>query len=277
MDTCLTPLAGDEVRLSLPVAALFLPVVLAAAESMATLAGLGPRAVGRCRLVSEEVFAHIAEECAHSGQRRLVELTLTVTSDGLLICFKTPFISFDPQSLPQYSIEALLDGGQADGLGLHLVRAYASDITLTRRGAKRELCLAMARQEEDYGSRAWHRLVPTLSPGLNMTPIQHQGKRVHRLEQAGGGKTYLVRALAREVLAWIDGSRSFGDIMNRVLKVMPEKGRQEVEDLFEALIHRGLVSVKTLPLTQAEITVHTEIEPVTVRAMDAYGKLSPKE
>ncbi len=277
MDACHTALPGEEVSLSLPAVPAFLPVALAAAEAMAALAGLGPRAVGRARLVAEEVFAHVAEQCAASGQRRRVEMGLSAAADGLVLRFATPFIAFDPDSLPEYSIEDLLGEGEADGLGLHLVRAYARDMTLTRRGAVRELRLTLARQQEDVGSRSWHRIVPSLSPDISLAPMRHQGRRVHRLEHAGSGKTYIVRDLAREVLALIDGRRSFAAIMGHVSKVMPEKSRQEVEDLFEALIGRGLVDIETTPLPQAELMVRDQIEPGHLRAMDAYHRAGPKK
>lgn len=275
MDSCRTVLPGDEVRLSLPAAAAYLPVLLAAAESMAVLAGFGPRAAGRARLVTEEVFSHVAEQCWRGGQRQAVDVGLRAEADGLILRFSTPIISFDPESLPDYSIEDLLGSGGAEGLGLHLVRAYARDMTLTRKGSSRELRLTLARQQEDVGSRPWHRIVPSLSPGITLRPMSHQGRLVHRLEHAGSGKTFIVRDLAREVLALIDGRRSFGAIMGHVGKVMPEKGRQEVEDLFEALIGRGLVSIETTPLPQAELKVRDEIEPGHLRAMDAYHKAGP--
>lgn len=83
-----------------------------------------------------------------------------------------------------------------------------------------------------------------------------------------------MRALAHQVLSLVDGERSFAAIMAAALKVMPEKGRNAVEALFEVLIGRGLVEVKELPRPRAEVEVRTQIEAGTARALQSYQKHS---
>ena len=91
------------------------------------------------------------------------------------------------------------------------------------------------------------------------------------------GKSYLVRPLAHQVLTLIDGQASFGRIMAQTLKVMPELGRHQVEDLFQVLSERGLVSLRELPRPQAEITQETHASPDLKRGMAAYQSQSNDE
>ncbi|MFH2126104.1 MAG: hypothetical protein ABIK12_06280, partial [Pseudomonadota bacterium] len=79
---------------------------------------------------------------------------------------------------------------------------------------------------------------------------------------------------AHQVLSLVDGRRSFAAIMAAALKVMPEKGRNAVEALFEVLIGRGLVEMRELPRPQAEVEVRTQIEAGTARALESYQKQS---
>jgi hypothetical protein len=272
--SCHPPAPGDEVVVIAPAAPAYVGVALEAVQAMAELAGLGPHAAGRARLIAEEIFLHIAGECRKALRRESCRLGLTMAPDGLRLCFKTRFLAYDPDRTPEYSLQQVLAGGSVEGLGLHLVRTYARDITLTRKGADRELCLLMTRQEGDYGSRPWSRLVPELRPGLNLSPMEHQGRLLHRLEDAEGGKTYLARALAHVALSLIDGRKTFAWIMGRALKVLPDQNRHAVEDLFEVLIEKGLVSVRELaPPQPSRVRVRRESEPETKRVLDAYQKI----
>jgi len=166
----------------------------------------------------------------------------------------------------------VLEGGEPEGLGLHLVKQYAQSITLTRKGQERRLRLVMARDSLDQGARPWSRLVPSLSPGVSLKPVERDGKLIYRLDDSARGKSYQARALAHQVLTLVDGRQSFGRIMAATLKVMPEVGRHQVEDLFQVLIQRGLVITQELPRPQAEIEVRDQLEVRTLQAMSAYKK-----
>lgn len=273
-DQCSNTLTGDRVRLSVPVARVYLPLVLAAAEETASLAGLGDQARSRVRLIAEEIFMHIASQCERTSLREPCQVELSVSADGLEICFNTRHLAYDPSQEPDYSLDGVLEGRDVDGLGLHLVKAYARSITLTQKGSERRLCLFVTNQDAQAGERPWARLVPSLRAGLKLSPIQHEGRLQHRLDDESAGKSFIVRALAHQVLSLVDGERSFAAIMAAALKVMPEKGRNAVEALFEVLIGRGLVEVKELPRPQAEVEVRTQIEPGTARALESYQKLS---
>jgi hypothetical protein len=202
---------------------------------------------------------------------------LSVLADGLELCFNTRHLAYDPSQEPDYSLDGVLEGRDVDGLGLHLVKAYARSITLTQKGSERRLCLFVTNQDAQAGERPWARLVPSLRAGLKLSPIQHEGRLQHRLDDKTTGKSFIVRALAHQVLSLVDGERSFAAIMAAALKVMPEKGRNAVEALFEVLIGRGLVEVKELPRPQAEVEVRTQIEPGAARALESYQKQSEKK
>ncbi len=269
---CPPNLVGDQVVLSVPSEPGYLDLVTQTAESAARLAGFGPHGAGRCRLLAEEIFHNIAAECGKVGRRDQCRLELTVTADGLNLCFVTDHLNYDPQQDPVYSLGAVLEGEHQDGLGLHLVKHYAQGITLTKRGATRELCLSVARGHEDEGARPWGRLVPALAPGVTLTPAERQGRLVYRLDHPGRGKSYLARALAHQVLSLVNGRLSFAAIMAQTLKVMPEAGRHGVEDLFEVLIQRGLVEVSQESRTEALVEVREQVEVKTMQALHAYSK-----
>lgn len=175
-EQCSNTLTGDRVELALPVAPVYLPLVLAAAEETAGLAGLGKEARGRVRLIAEEIFLHIAAQCERTSLREPCRLELSVMTDGLELCFSTSHLAYDPTQEPDYSLDAVLEGREDDGLGLHLVKAYAQRITLTQKGSERRLCLFVTNQTTASGARPWSRLVPSLRPGLELSPIQHEGR-----------------------------------------------------------------------------------------------------
>jgi anti-sigma regulatory factor (Ser/Thr protein kinase) len=274
---CSNTLTGDRVELTVPVARVYLPLVLAAAEETANLAGLGDHAQGRARLIAEEIFLHIAAQCELTGLREPCSVDFSVQADGMEFCFTTSHIAYDPTKEPDYSLDAVLEGREQDGLGLHLVKAYAQSITLTQKGSARRLCLFLTNQTAQAGARPWSRLVPSLRAGLSLSPVRHEGRLQHKLEDETTGKSFIVRALAHQVLSLVDGQRSFSAIMASALKVMPEKGRHAVEDLFEVLIGRGLVELKELPRPSAEVEVRTQIEAGTARALESYQKQSEKK
>jgi anti-sigma regulatory factor (Ser/Thr protein kinase) len=276
-DTCSSTLTGDRVEIKVPVARVYLPLVLAAAQDTAGLAGLGDHAQGRARLIAEEIFLHIANQCELTGLREPCRVEFSVQADGLELCFTTSHLAYDPSKEPDYSLDAVLEGREQDGLGLHLVKAYAQSITLTQKGSERRLCLFLPNQTAQAGARPWSRLVPSLRAGYSLKPVQHEGRLHHKLEDASTGKSFLVRALAHQVLSLVDGQRTFAAIMASALKVMPEKGRHAVEDLFEVLIGRGLVDVKELPRPKAEVEVRTQLEAGTARALESYQKHSEKK
>jgi anti-sigma regulatory factor (Ser/Thr protein kinase) len=274
MESCPSELTGGSASLVVPSTTAYGELVLNFSESMARLAGFGPHGAGRCRLMAEEIFGHIAQECARSGSGEDCRLECKVTADGLSLCFITHHLTYDPEHTPEYSLDAVLEGGDPDGLGLHLVKQYAQSITLTRRGRDRQLCLLMARDTLDQGARPWSLLVPSLAPGVSLKPAERDGKLIYRLDDTARGKSYQARALARQILGLVDGQASFARIMAQTLKVMPEVGRHQVEDLFQVLLDRGLLNARHLPRPQAEIEVRDQVEVRTVQALSAYKKAS---
>ena len=272
MDACPTVLTGESLHLTAPGAMEYLPLVLDFCENAARLAGFGPHGAGRCRLIAEELFHQVAGECQAHGRRDPCQLEATLTADGLDLCLTTDHLSWDPENEPAYSLAEVLEGAEPAGLGLHLVKRYAKSITLTRRGASRELCLTLPRETDDEGARPWHRLVPSLAPGVSLKPVEKDGRLVYKLEHAARGKTYLARALAHQVLSLVDGQQSFGQIMAQTLKVMPETGRHKLEDLFQVLLDREVVTVRSLERAPAAIEVRQMLEPRTLQALSAYHK-----
>ncbi|MCA1906326.1 MAG: ATP-binding protein [Desulfarculus sp.] len=274
MDACPTVLTGETMRLITPGAPEYLSLVLDFCEHAARLAGFGDHGARRCRLIAEELFHRVARECREAGRRDPCQLEATLTADGLNLCLTTDHLSWDPENEPAYSLAEVLEGAEPAGLGLHLVKRYAKAITLTRRGPSRELCLSLPRESDDQGVHPWHRLVPSLAPGVSLKPVEKDGRLVYKLEHAARGKTYLARALAHQVLTLVDGRQTFGQIMAQTMKVMPETGRHKLEDLFQVLMDRGVVTVRSLERPEAEIEVRQMLEPRTLQALSAYQKVA---
>jgi anti-sigma regulatory factor (Ser/Thr protein kinase) len=269
--SCATALPGQLVRLSVPATSPHLGVVAATTEAMAELAGLGSHATSRARLIAEEIFMHVSDQCGMEGSQGELGIKYCLAPDGLQISFKSKYLAYDPQAGARYSLESLFQEGAAAGLGLHLVKTYAQKISLKKKGLERELIILMARREGELGSRAWSRLVPHLADGLKLSPFEHKGKWMHRLDMPGGAKPLVVRAMAHQVLSLVDGETHFGQIMAHTLKVMPERDQHEVEDLFEVLIERGIVRVSKLPLPAAEVEI-TEEDRSAAKAIKAYER-----
>ncbi len=264
--------------MELPASSALVGVVASSCEAMAKTAGLGRHASLRSRLIAEEIFLHVSSLCGQDLESGKLRIKFTPVSQGLQLKFISRHITYDPQALPQYSLEDVLKDEGHSALGLHLVKTYAQKISLAQRGLERELTVLMGRGEGEAGSRPWSRLVPSLAAGVSMTPMEHEGKRVHRLDMKSDGKSYLVRALAMQVLGLIDGERDFARIMAKTLQVMPERSRHQVEDLFEALIQRQIVSTKELPRPEAEVQiVQDDTDAQAARAIKAYEAQRPKE
>jgi hypothetical protein len=107
--------------------------------------------------------------------------------------------------------------------------------------------------------------------------MEYKGKRIHRLDDKKTGRSFRVRALAHQVLSLIDGATSFGRIMARTLKVMPEVTWNHVEDLFEVLIDNNLVVLQELPRRKAEFRIKEEMDSASLRALEAYRKVGKEK
>ena len=269
-------LTGDRLMLEAPAELAYLGSVAGLAQQAARLAGFGPNQSGRARLIAEEVFSHIVSECAKAGHREQCRVEFVLTADGLEMVFITQNLSYRPDNLGEYSLDSVLENGDAGHLGLYLVRSYAQNISLTTRGPARELCISLARKPDDGGSRQWSALVPSLAPGLKLARMEHKGKLVHRLDDENSGKSFIVRSLAHQILSLVNGSADFGAIMAKTLKVMPETRSLQVEDLFEVLIQKGLVRVKAKTRAPAEVEVKKELEPLQKAGYAAYRKEAEK-
>ena len=120
MDACPTVLTGETMRLTAPGAPEYLTLVLDFCEHAARLAGFGDHGARRCRLIAEELFHQVAQECQDQGRRDPCRFEATLTADGLNLCLTTDHLSWDPENEPAYSLADVLEGQEPAGLGLHL-------------------------------------------------------------------------------------------------------------------------------------------------------------
>lgn len=273
MDQDLTP-ASEEITLTVPCGEDYLPVVRQTTASAARLAGLGPHAAGRAGLLVNTVFQHLLSQAGRLGRAGACRITWRSLADGLRMCFTTEHLALDPHQIDPPTLEEVLCDEACGHPEMYLVGTYAQDITLTARGGDRTLCLTLPRREDQEHARPWSRLVPSLRQGVTLTPMQHQGKLVRRVDGAADGKSYLAHPLAQHVLELIDGRRTLASIMAGVLKVMPEASPHTVEDLFEMLIKHGLITTSQEPSQPTEVSVRQD--PSTRRALEAYREAGKK-
>lgn len=265
-------LLSSPVELKIPIGRSFVDVMATLGESMGRAAGLGQHARNRVRLISEEIFMYVVERAEAVNNTETLVVVLQIVPSGLSLSFKSSFLIFDPGALPEYSMDVMLEDDDAIMLRMHLLKNCAEKISLVKNGVNRELTVVMNRREAENGTRSWSRLIPSLSPGLLVTPVEHEGKRLHRLDMEKNGRSFLVRSLAHHLLTMIDGKQSFAGIMAKTLQIIPDSDQSQIEELFEAFIERGLVDTEEMQIPEVEMEILGDGDDKATRAIEAYKR-----
>ena len=265
-------LLSSPVELKIPIGRPFVEVMATFGESMGKAAGLGKHARNRVRLISEEIFMYVVERAEAANHNEALVVTLQIVPSGLSLCFNSNLLTFDPEALPEYSIDAMLEDDDSIMLRIHLLKNCAEKISLVKNGINRELTVVMNRREAETRTGSWSRLIPSLSSGLVLTPVEHEGKRLHRLDMEKSGRSFLVRSLAHHLLSMIDGKQSFSGIMAKTLQIIPDSDQRQIEALFEAFMERDLVVTEQLQVLEAELEILGNADEKATRAIEAYKR-----
>jgi anti-sigma regulatory factor (Ser/Thr protein kinase) len=110
-------------------------------EEVGRKLGVGDQTAFRARVCVAEVAANVLEHGGGSGEATEIAITLRASGAGLDIEIRDTGRPFDITAAPTRALPQSIESANIGGLGLHLVRSYASSITYRREGACNHLTL----------------------------------------------------------------------------------------------------------------------------------------
>ncbi len=123
--------------LTIPPEAEAVPRLLDAVEAFADAAGLAPSVAHRLALVVEEVAANLAMH--GGGAASFLAVSVRLEGGAVVAVLEDDGHPFDPLANPAPDTESGVEGREAGGLGLHLVRRVARSLDYSREGARNRL------------------------------------------------------------------------------------------------------------------------------------------
>ena len=103
--------------------------------------GAGEEQVYATQLALEEILSNVIRHGYPDGARHEIELTLRADDAGLELEVADDGVEFDPTSAPAPDLDLPLAQRRVGGLGITLLRAYASELTYERVGGRNVLRL----------------------------------------------------------------------------------------------------------------------------------------
>jgi anti-sigma regulatory factor (Ser/Thr protein kinase) len=94
----------------------------------AEAAGLDERAVYAVQLAVDEASTNVIEHAYGGEGRGEIEITCSISSDGLTVTLRDHGPHFDPESVPSPDLHATLEERNARGLGLYLMRQLMDEV-----------------------------------------------------------------------------------------------------------------------------------------------------
>jgi anti-sigma regulatory factor (Ser/Thr protein kinase) len=131
----------DELRLTIDNDLGELARVNERASALLAERGVGERVVYATQLALEEVLSNVIRHGFRDGARHAIELVLRVCAGRVDLQIVDDGAEFDPLQAPAAKIDVPLAERRAGGLGIHLLRAFASDIRYERVGDRN--CLSL--------------------------------------------------------------------------------------------------------------------------------------
>jgi anti-sigma regulatory factor (Ser/Thr protein kinase) len=121
-----------QIRLRAPQDRALLPSLFAAIDEALTGAGIDRALADDVQLVTEEVVCNAIDHGATPGAQHEVIVDITVDDDRIVLHFRDDGQPFDPLSQPEPDLDADIDSRPLGGLGVHLIRTLADEITYGR-------------------------------------------------------------------------------------------------------------------------------------------------
>ena len=122
-----------------------LPSLFAAIDEALAQAGIAHALAHDVRLVSEEVVCNAIEHGQPPGGEHEITVEIAIHDDRITLCFRDDGDPFDPLSQPPPDLEADIEERPIGGLGVHLIRTLASEISYARESHRNVLRVVLLR------------------------------------------------------------------------------------------------------------------------------------
>lgn len=101
--------------------------------------GAEEKVVYATHLALEEVLSNVIRHGYRDGNRHEIEVTLRMNQGVVELRIVDDGREFDPVQAPDPRLDGSLEQRQAGGLGIHLLRAFVSEMRYERRGNRNSL------------------------------------------------------------------------------------------------------------------------------------------
>lgn len=108
-------------------------------------AGVDGRAAYVSNLVVEEVVLNLIEHTPPYANDEMATISITVAPERVVVVIEDDRPPFAPADAPELDVDAPLAERRAGGMGLHLVRSMADELTYERAGERNRLVAAVSR------------------------------------------------------------------------------------------------------------------------------------
>lgn len=134
-----------QIQLRAPQDRELLPSLLAAIDEAMASAGIPHALAHDVRVVSEEVVCNAIDHGLRPGNEHEVTVDIAIRDDRVSLCFRDDGAPFDPLSQPPPDLDADIEVRPIGGLGVHLIRTLADEITYVRESDRNVLRVVLLR------------------------------------------------------------------------------------------------------------------------------------
>ena len=144
-----------QIQLRVPQDRELLPSLFAAIDEALTRGGIASPLAHDIRLISEEVVCNALAHGRPVGAGHEVIVEMSVREDRVLLCFRDDGAPFDPLEQPLPNLECDIEERPIGGLGVHLIRTLADEISYVREGRHNILHVVLMRAPARTESPDW--------------------------------------------------------------------------------------------------------------------------
>lgn len=121
-----------QIQLRAPQDRELLPSLFAAIRDALARAGIARELAHDVLLVSEEVVCNAIDHGRPPGSEHEVSVQIHIGARDITLCFRDDGDPFDPLEHPPPDLDADIEDRDIGGLGVHLIRTLADEITYAR-------------------------------------------------------------------------------------------------------------------------------------------------